>query len=41
MPTVSTSSIIKEIDNFKEGGFANFWHKAAKKVSMLAVYSRD
>jgi hypothetical protein len=39
--TVSVSSIIAETDNFKEGGFAHFWHKAAKKVNMLTVYSRD
>jgi hypothetical protein len=40
-PTVSTSSIIAEADVFKEGEFAHFWRKAAKKVSMLTVYSRD
>jgi len=40
-PTVSASSIIAEADNFKEGEFAHFWHKAAKKVGMLTVYTRD
>ena len=39
--TVSASSIITEADNFKEGEFAHFWCKAAKKVSMLTVYSKD
>jgi hypothetical protein len=39
--TVSASSIIIEINNFKEGIFDIFWHKAAKKVSMLTVDSRD
>ena len=38
-PTVSASSIIGEINNFKEGKFANFWRKALKKVSMLTVDS--
>ena len=41
VPTVSASSIIAETDDFKEGEFAHFWRKAAKKVSMLTVYSRD
>ena len=40
-PTVSVSSIIAETINFKEGEFTHFWHKAAKKVSMLTVYSKD
>jgi hypothetical protein len=40
-PTVSASAIIAEAYNFNEGGFAHFWHKAAKKVSMLTVYSKD
>ena len=40
-PTVSASSIIAETNNFKEGGFANFWSKAAKKVSMLTINSWD
>jgi hypothetical protein len=39
--TISTPAIIAEADGFKEGEFAQFWHKAAKKVSMLTVYSRD
>jgi hypothetical protein len=41
VPTVSASSIIAETDNFKEGEFAHFWCKAAKKASMLTVDSRD
>ena len=41
VPTVTASSIIAERDIFKEGGFAHFWRKAAKKVSMLTVDSRD
>ena len=41
VPTVSASSIIAEADNFKKGEFAHFWRKAAKKVSMLTVYSTD
>ena len=41
LPTVSASSIIAETDDFKDGGFAHFWRKAAKKVSMLTVDSRD
>ena len=36
--TISVSSIIAEPDNFKEGEFAIFWRKAAKKGSMLIVY---
>ena len=40
-PTVFASSIMAKKINFKEGEFAHFWHKAAKKVSMLAVYSKD
>ena len=39
--TVSTSSIIAEADDFKEKEFVHFGHKAAKKVSMLTVDSRD
>jgi hypothetical protein len=39
--TVSASSIIAEADNFKEGEFTHFWHKAAKKVRLLTGYSRD
>ena len=41
VPTVSFSSIIAETDDFKEERFAHFWRKAAKKVSMLTVDSRD
>jgi hypothetical protein len=41
VPTVSASSIIAETDDFKEGGLAHFRHKAAKKVSMFTVDSRD
>ena len=41
VPTVSASSIITETDDFKEGIFAHFWRKAAKKVSMLTVDSKD
>jgi hypothetical protein len=41
LPTVYASSIIVETNNFKKGEFAHFWHKAAKKGSMLTVYSRD
>ena len=41
LPTVYASSIIAEADNFKKGEFADFWRKAAKKVSMLTVDSRD
>jgi hypothetical protein len=41
LPTVYASSIIAEADNFKKGEFAEFWRKAAKKVSLLTVYSRD
>ncbi len=40
-PTVFASSIITEADNFMKGEFAHFWRKAAKKVSMLTVDSRD
>jgi hypothetical protein len=39
--TFSLSSIIAETDNFKEEEFVTYWHKAAKKVSMLTAYSRD
>jgi hypothetical protein len=39
--TVYASSIIAEANNFKKGKFAHFWRKAAKKVSMLTVDSRD
>ena len=41
VPTVSASSIIAETDDFKEGGLAHFLRKAAKKVSMFTVDSRD
>jgi hypothetical protein len=41
VPTVSASSIITETNDFKEGKFTHFWRKAAKKVNMLTVYSRD
>jgi len=41
VPTVSASSLIPETDDFKEGEFTHFWSKAAKKVSMLTVDSRD
>jgi hypothetical protein len=40
-PTISVSSIIAEIDNFKEGEFAYLWHKAAKKMGMFIVYLGD
>jgi hypothetical protein len=40
-PTVSVSSIIAEIDNFKEGEFAVLLRKTGKKVSMLIVYLGD
>jgi hypothetical protein len=36
-PTFPTK-IIAEADNFKEREFTTFWHKAAKKVSMLILY---
>ena len=39
--TVSASSIIAEADDFKEGEFTHFWRKAAKKVSILTIYSKD
>ena len=38
---VSPSLIIAEKANFKEEEFTYLWHKAAKKVSMLTVYSKD
>ena len=41
VPTVSASSIIAETDDFKEAKFAPIWRKAAKKVSMLTVDSRN
>ena len=41
VPNISASSIIAETNNVKEGGFTHFWRKAAKKVSMLTVDSRD
>jgi len=34
-------SIIVVTDNFNKENFAIFWHKAAKKVSMLTVDSWD